>query len=78
MSWNYRMLAHQDEDGDVVFKVHEVYMDDDRNLTGYAENPATATSDRPDTMWWVLEKMNHASYRTALWHGDRFPEEYKP
>jgi hypothetical protein len=33
MSWNYRILAHQDNDGEVYFKVHEVFYENEHGET---------------------------------------------
>ena len=36
MSWNYRILAHEDGD-DWFFQIHKVYYDEEGKVNGYTE-----------------------------------------
>lgn len=44
MAWDYRLLAHQDELGHILyFAVHEVYYDHDGNPEGWDKEPLDFT-----------------------------------
>jgi hypothetical protein len=76
-NWNYRLLAHQEFNG-VAFAIHEVYYDDNGNEVSYTENGVPVLSETSDGIIWVLDRMKEAADKPILWHGDDFPNEYKP
>ena len=46
MSWNYRIMKHGEKDG-VWYGVHEVFYDDDGNLS-WTMKPVVASADSPE------------------------------
>jgi hypothetical protein len=39
MTWNYRVLRTADESGEPVYRIHEVYYDDDGSIDGWTVEP---------------------------------------
>lgn len=78
MSWNYRVLAKQDKEGEIYLNVHEVYHDKNGKPNGATENPITISGESIEDMHWQLEKIALGLRKTILWGDDRFPQEYKP
>lgn len=76
-TWNYRILAHQHEGGEVWFGVHEVYYNEDGIPNATTENPATVSCDSINEMRKDLKLIKSAFTKPVLWGGERFPEEYK-
>jgi len=77
MPWNYRILAHKN-DGELYFKIHEVFYNKKMEATCYSECPAHIMSEDLKGISWVLLKMKECVKKPILWAGDKFPEIYKP
>lgn len=79
MSWNYRILAHPQEE-EVFLEIHEVFYDgeDESKATTCTVNAVTVGAEDVDGVKWSLEMMAEALDKPILWADDRFPEEYKP
>ena len=76
MSWNHRILAHENEYGEIYFKVHEVYYENNVP-NGYTVNSATVESETLKGIKWTLNKMKEATKKPILWAGERFPNEFE-
>jgi hypothetical protein len=76
MSWNYRVLAHKDDD-DVMLMIHEVYYDENGKPNSYTVNPVPVRGEDLDALKFSLEKMNEALTKPILWYGSDFPKEYE-
>lgn len=75
MSWNYRILAHENN-GEVYFQVHEVYYNDGVPES-YTLNTITVGSETIKGIKWSLNKMKEAVNKPILWAGAKFPTECK-
>lgn len=75
MSWNYRVLAHKDED-EVYFQIHSVYYSKEGVADGYSETPSIIEAESIDIMKVELGMLSEALKKPILWARDRFPEEY--
>lgn len=78
MSWNHRILAYEETNGEIYLAIHEVYYDKKGKANGYTENPISVHSDSVKGMRWVLNKMKEATSKPILWSGEKFPKIYKP
>ena len=75
MSWNHRILAHENN-GEVYFQLHEVYYKEEIP-DGYTANPITVGSETLKGIKWTLNKMQEAVKKPILWAGEKFPNECK-
>jgi len=75
MSWNYRLLAFENED-ETYFQIHEVYYNDRGAPNGYTENPVPVYGESIKGVKWVIDEMKKALEKPTLWGGDKFPQEY--
>jgi hypothetical protein len=75
MTWNYRVLAHQDGDG-TYFQIHEVYYDEQGNPNGYTERGTTMGSETLESLRSELERMRECLSKPVLSYSD-FPNEFK-
>ena len=75
MSWNHRILAHENN-GEVYFQLHEVYYKDEVP-NSYTANPITVGSESLKGIKWTLNKMQDAVKKPILWAGEKFPNECK-
>lgn len=74
MSWNHRVLAHENN-GEVYFQLHEVYYKN--NIPdSYTVNPITIGSESIKGIKWTLNKIQNAVKKPILWAGKDFPKEY--
>ena len=72
--WNYRILAIE-EDGEVYFKIAEVYY---RNEEPYNYKETSPFGCTVDDLLNDLEMMKLAFGKPIIYGGDKFPELYKP
>jgi hypothetical protein len=77
MSWNYRILAHE-EKGEVYFKMHEVYYNENNIPNGYTENVVSIEGEDISGIEFILSKAPEALLKPILYAGSKFPKEYKP
>ena len=75
MSWNHRILAHENN-GEVYFQMHGVYYKEEVP-NGYTANPITVGSETSKGIKWTLNKMQEAVKKPILWAGEKFPNEFK-
>ena len=75
MSWNHRLLAHEDGP-DIYLAIHEVYYNDNGTPDSYTENPVTVGGNSHKEVFEVLKMMTKGALSPVLWVGERFPEEY--
>lgn len=75
MSWNHRMLAHQLKD-EIVFKIHEVYYDENNNPKLYTKDPVSISEGSLEDVHITLIRMQACMWEPVLWYGDKFPQEY--
>ena len=45
MSWNYRVIRTEDESGNAVFRIHEVYYREDGSIESWTEAPVMSTGE---------------------------------
>ncbi len=58
MTWEYRLLAHQDEIGHVeYFDIHMVYCNDNGNLGSWTDEPVELMDGSPAFIVATLEKV---------------------
>lgn len=74
--WNYRVLAHESGDS-LIFRIHEVYYDDNDIPNGYIDEEKQISSEDLKGLKWTINKMKEAFKKPVLWHGAKFPEEFK-
>lgn len=77
MSWNNRVLVHEDSEGDYFFQIHEVYYNEDGSPRGYTARGTTPHGNSIEDIDWGLDMMKKCLNKPILWAGDRFPEEFK-
>ena len=54
MTWNYQVMAHQDDDiNEPYYAIHEYYQDFDC----YTENPVSIDADSVEGLKWILRTM---------------------
>ena len=75
MSWNYRILAH--EDLDTYFQIHEVYYNEEGKPDAHAKCGAIIGTDILSEMKDEIDLISSCLSKPVLWAGNRFPEEYK-
>jgi hypothetical protein len=75
MSWNHRILAHENN-GEVYFQLHEVYYKNEVP-DGYTANPISVGSETLKGIKWTLNKMQEAVKKPILWACEKFPSECK-
>lgn len=76
MSWNYRILAHEDDDKDVYFKIHEVYYKK-KIPNSYTSEGIFVGGESLKAVKWVLKQMKRATKKPILWAGEKFPQKFK-
>jgi len=74
MDWNYRILAHK-EDDEMYFKIHEVQYDKNGKPISHNSNGVIVGSESLEGINWVLDKMKECTNKPILLAGD-FPNEY--
>ena len=75
MSWNYRILAHEDGE-DMYFQIHEVHYTDDIPHS-YSTYGAPIGGESIDAIKLMLNKMIACIEEPILLAGDKFPEVYE-
>lgn len=73
MSWNYRILA-KEENGELYYNVHEVYYENGLPR-GYSANAANVCGETVKGLKWAINRMKEATNKPVLWYGDKFPQE---
>ena len=74
MSWNHRILAHENGN-DMFFQIHEVYYDKSGKPDSYTKNGVSVGAESLEGMKWVLKKMKDCVNKPVLL-ADGFPDEY--
>ena len=72
MTWNYRVVkqTHDTHAGDeILFQIHEVYYDDDGNITAMTKDPVPLTSEGVEGLKEVLGQVLGAFDKPILDHG---------
>jgi hypothetical protein len=72
MSWNHRVLAHENN-GEIYFQIHEVNYDLDNKPIGYSENPITIGGEEMSSLRWINNQISECLKKPVLWAGDKFP-----
>ena len=81
MTWNYRVMKrgfeYKDEFGNNIveyqYGIHEVYYDDDGNITCWSENPIKVRSDDVEGLKWILKRFKKALKKSVV----DYDAEYK-
>jgi len=76
MSWNHRVLAHKHNE-EIHFKIHEVFYNKKRKPNAHTMLPISIRGDNIKDIKWTLKMIKKCLKKPILWHGDKFPEEYK-
>jgi hypothetical protein len=75
MSWNHRILAHE-QNGEFYFQIHNVHYTNDIP-DGCGELPVPIGSETLKGIQWTLNRMQEALKKPVLWAGEKFPQECK-
>jgi len=76
MSWNHRILAHNEGD-EIYLEIHEVYYDENGLPNGYTSNPTTIGGEDVKSINWTLNKVLECTKKPILYYGEKFPQEYE-
>jgi hypothetical protein len=76
MSWNHRILAHEQHGDEPYFMIHEVHYDKDGNPEAYTEKGVPVGGNSIKDITWVLNKMLACRKKPILSAGKNFPTEY--
>ena len=77
MSWNYRMMATEYDNGEIEMGIHEVYYDGADQPEKYSDKAVAVVGSSHKDVFEVLKMMTQGALSPVLWAGERFPEEYK-
>lgn len=81
--WNCRVMAHEYTGpvkrhvGTITLMIHEVHYKNGKPVM-YATEPTNVRGDTLKELADYIDKLIAAGLKPILWHGARFPEEYKP
>lgn len=75
MTYNYRLMAHQNE-SNITFRIHEVYYNEFGVPTLYDQGKLIIDGETINDVNFTLEDIKKALEHPILWAGDRFPEHY--
>lgn len=73
MSWNYRVLKHEEVGADVYYGIHEVYYDSDGKPARYSAKPMIAEESILDLRV-ALDRMSDAIGKEVLTYRDFKPK----
>lgn len=73
--WNHRIMVHTEEDGELSFKIHEVYYDDNDTPISYTEEPTTLEGD---SLEFLKDCLKDCLEKSPLYYGEKFPQQYVP
>jgi hypothetical protein len=78
MSWNYRIIAHDDyiNTDDVCYTIHEVYYNKKGIPDGYTANAITISSEDLESLHWIIDEIKKCLSKPIL-SKKNFPEIYK-
>ena len=76
MSWNYRILAFEEKEEEVVLKICEVYYDENNTPNGYGEPNIMITTEGKEGLKWILSKCQEALEKPIIYGETKFPQEY--
>jgi len=77
MSWNYRVLAWEQEDEEPFLQIHSVYYHKNGKPKVYSDRGEYAGGYTIAELSQELQMMDEALDKPILWAGDKFPEEYE-
>lgn len=66
MSWRYAFTREKIVDGEETFTIHEVYFDDDNNLSSWSADPIAPQADTFTGLEEELQRMLQESMRFIL------------
>ena len=66
MTWNHRVVKRTYPNGDVSFGIHEVYYDDNGNVTGCTEDPIGVVEDTEEDLYTTLNRLIDAAGKDVL------------
>jgi hypothetical protein len=75
MTWDYKILAHKGRNN-ILFKIHEVYYDENGNICDYAIVPAIIEGESMDDILFDINGFKRALNESVLWAGNKFPEVF--
>lgn len=56
-TWNYRLMKHENDKGEVFYGVHEVYYDENGDIEGWSEESVSPVKESVDELKEELERM---------------------
>lgn len=74
MSWNHRVIASIDENGEALYQVHEVYYYEDGRLMGCTEKGVAPMGETSEMLLEEIERFVAAFTKPILTEED-FPHE---
>lgn len=75
MSWNYRILAHETNNG-CYFEIYEVYYDKNNKPNGYTSEPISVGGNDLKEIADELKRMATALEKPILYVGEKFPQVF--
>ena len=60
MGWNYRLVRHTAEQGQVWFEIHECYYNKDGTISAWTEDPCHPSGETVEELRSDLERMMQA------------------
>ena len=63
--------------GDIYLDMHVVHYRKNGKPKAYTVEPVTVGGEDIDSIKWVLDKMRIALEKPVIWHGEKWPKEYK-
>lgn len=73
--WNYRILAHKEEDKSWLFQIHEVHYNKDGTPDTYTKEPVPVVGETIKDIDWALQKMRH-SLDNPILSAEKFPKPW--
>lgn len=55
--WNYRLMKHENDKGEIFYGVHEVYYDETGDIEGWSEESVIPMGDSKDELKKTLENL---------------------
>ena len=77
MTWNHRILAYKELNGNVYLQVHEVHYSNKGEPKAYTDKQITIGGEFIKDITFTLNKILDCRKKPILWAGNDFPKEVK-
>lgn len=67
MTWDYRVIKH-DTDKDVIYRVHEVFYDENKNIEGFTEKAVSPQGESLNELISDLKSMIGDAKKSQHYH----------